>query len=72
MKTQKQHSTAQQLYSLDNILKGSSYRLTQFTPSQIDALEKRITINEVGKKPAPYIECLVRNKSIKLTPEEAV
>jgi type I restriction enzyme M protein len=57
---------------LTQLLKDSNYKLTQFKQQQIDALEKRITINEAGKKPAPYVECLVRGKPIKLTPEEAV
>jgi type I restriction enzyme M protein len=57
---------------LIQLLKDSNYKLTQFKQHQIDALEKRITINEAGKKPAPYVECLVRGKPIKLTPEEAV
>lgn len=57
---------------LTQLLKDSNYKLTQFKQQQIDALEKRITINETGKKPTPYVECLVRGKPIKLTPEEAV
>ncbi|MBU3641902.1 N-6 DNA methylase [Polynucleobacter sp. Fuers-14] len=57
---------------LIQLLKDSNYKLTQFKQQQIDALEKRITINEAGKKQAPYVECLIRNKPIKLTPEEAV
>ena len=57
---------------LTQLLKDSNYKLTQFKQQQIDALEKRITINEAGKKPALYVECLVRGKPIKLTPEEAV
>ena len=57
---------------LTQLLKDSNYKLTQFKQAQIEALEKRITINEVGKKPAPYVVCLVRGKPIKLIPEEAV
>jgi type I restriction enzyme M protein len=57
---------------LTQILKDSNYKLTQFKLHQIDALEDRITIDESGKKPIPSVQCLVRNKTIKLTPEEAV
>ncbi len=57
---------------LQQLFKDSNYKLTQFRQSQIEALDKRITINESGKKPALYVECLVRGKPIKLTPEEAV
>jgi type I restriction enzyme M protein len=49
---------------LTQLLKDSNYKLTQFKQHQIDALEKRITINEAGKRPAPYVGCLVRGKPI--------
>lgn len=60
------------LSTLIDLLKDSAYRLGQFKPAQISALEAAITIRDAGKKPAPYVTCLVRGKSIKLTPEEAV
>lgn len=58
--------------TLAELLKDSGYKLSQFRPEQIRALEAGITIQDSGKKPAPYITCLVRGKPIKLTPEEAV
>ena len=58
--------------NLAELLKNSAYRLTQFKPSQIAALEAGITQKDSGKTPALYINCLVRGKRIKLTPEEAV
>ncbi|CAN7691983.1 type I restriction enzyme HsdR N-terminal domain-containing protein [Duganella sp. LjRoot269] len=58
--------------SLAELLKDSDYKLTQFTTAQIKQLESRITVKETGKKPAPYVQCLVRGKPIKLTPEEAM
>ncbi len=57
---------------LQDLLKDSAYKLTQFKIEQIKALENSITIVTTGKKPMPYINCLVRGKPIKLTPEEAV
>lgn len=54
------------------LLKDSAYKLSQFKPEQIAALEARITLKESDKKTMPYITCLVRGKPIKLTPEEAV
>ena len=57
---------------LQDLLKDSAYKLTQFTPDQIKALESSITVNNTGKKPTLYVNCLIRNKPIKLTPEEAV
>lgn len=59
-------------YPLADLLKDSAYKLTQFSAEKIKALESAITVKESGKKPAPYITCLVRGKPIKLTPEEAI
>lgn len=58
--------------AVSDLLKDSAYKLSQFKPSQIAALESAITFKESGKKSAPYAICLVRGKPIKLTPEEAV
>ncbi|MBI1919957.1 MAG: N-6 DNA methylase [Geobacter sp.] len=58
--------------SLAELLKDSAYKLTQFKPAQIHALESNITMKDTGKNLAPYVTCLVRGKPIKLTPEEAV
>lgn len=59
-------------YPLADLLKDSAYKLTQFSAEKIKALESAITVKEAGKKPAPYVTCLVRGKPIKLTPEEAI
>ncbi len=58
--------------TLAELLKDSAYKLSQFKPERIDALESAITLKDSGKKAAPYVTCLVRGKPIKLTPEEAV
>jgi len=58
--------------TIAEILKDSNYKLTQFNLVEIQNLENKITIKEVGGKETPYITCLVRKKDIKLTPEEAV
>lgn len=57
---------------LSQLLKDSHYKLTQFKNTQIDALEKRIIIQDSEKKTAYYVKCLIRQKNIKLTPEEAI
>ena len=62
---------SQQL-KLSELLRDSAYKLTQFKPAQIQALEASIMIRATGKNPVPYVTCLVRGKPIKLTPEEAV
>jgi len=58
--------------TITELLKDSDYKLTQFNVVEIRELEERITPKEVSGKATPYINCLVRNKAIKLTPEEAV
>ena len=57
---------------IPNILKDSNYKLTQFKQEQIDELENSIFERELKSRKAPYIKCKVRNKDIKLTPEEIV
>jgi type I restriction enzyme M protein len=57
---------------LSDLLRDSAYKLTQFKAAQIQALEASITMKETGKASVPHVTCLVRNKPIKLTPEEAV
>ena len=57
---------------LADLLKDSSYKLTQFSDIQVQRLENSILIEEAKGKITPYIICLIRNKKIKLTPEEAV
>jgi type I restriction enzyme M protein len=53
---------------LDVLLRDSAYKLDQFKPAHINALQASITIKDAAKKPAPYVTCLVRGKPIKLTP----
>ncbi|MBD2624581.1 N-6 DNA methylase [Microcystis flos-aquae FACHB-1344] len=57
---------------LADILKDSSYKLSQFTPAEIEQLEQTITLKKTKNGEAPYTICLVRKKEIKLTPEEAI
>ena len=58
--------------TLAELLKDSAYKLSQFKPEHITALQAAITLKDAAKKPVPYLTCLVRGKPIKLTPEEAV
>jgi type I restriction enzyme M protein len=57
---------------LADILKDSSYKLSQFTPAEVEQLEQTITLKKTKNGEAPYTICLVRKKEIKLTPEEAI
>jgi type I restriction enzyme M protein len=53
---------------LNVIFKNTNYGDSLFKPEEIAAIEARIT----AKKEIPFITCLVRNKDMKLTPEEVV
>ena len=59
------------MITLNTLLKDSAYRLTQFSADKVQALESSITTKEIKGKLTPYVICLIRNKEIKLTPEEA-
>ncbi len=57
---------------LAEILRDTDYKLGQFREEQIQKLESSIEIKGADKKSVPYVRCLIRNKQIKLTPEEVV
>ena len=54
-----------QAIKLSDLLRDSAYKLTQFKPAQIKALEASITVKETGKSATPYVTCLVRGKGWK-------
>lgn len=58
---------------LQEILTGSNYSLDLFANDSINSLENRIT-ERVDKKGNAYynVKCIIRDKDIKLTPEEVV
>jgi len=58
--------------NLATILKDSNYKLLQFTDDEIEELEERIILKTTKGGDVPYVVCLVRQKEIKLTPEEVV
>ena len=58
--------------NLATILKDSNYKLSQFTAYEIEQLEQKITLKSTKNGDVPHIICLVRQKAIKLTPEEVV
>ena len=60
------------IFSLENLFSDSTHKSTIFAPAQIAAIEAAIYIKIVRGKETPFIKCLIRNKEIKLTPEEAV
>jgi type I restriction enzyme M protein len=57
---------------LAEILKDSNYKLTQFSEENIQTLEEAIIIKEMKGKTVTYVNCIVRDKEIRLTPEEVI
>ena len=57
---------------ITEILKDSDYKLEFFSKEAIKNLESRIITKEGKTAQNYYISCLVREKEIKLTPEEII
>lgn len=58
---------------LNSIIKESNYKLTQFSQEAIDSVERNIEIRQdKNGNDVVYVNCFVRNKFVKLTPEELV
>ena len=60
------------MMKLNDIFKNTSYDDTLFSENAIGAVESAIFMKSIKGVETPYIKCLVREKEIKLTPEEAV
>ena len=59
--------------TLAEILKDSSYKLTQFNLVEVQNIEKQIIIKtDKNDNAIPYFNCLVRHKEIRLNPEEVI
>jgi type I restriction enzyme M protein len=59
--------------TLADILKDSDYKQAQFDLMLIQEFERKIVIRtDKNGKQIPYINCAIRKKEIRLTPEEAV
>lgn len=58
--------------SLQQIIKDSNYNLDLFTAAEIAAFEATLVAREVKGKPVYQVKCLIRNKEIRLKPEEVV
>lgn len=57
---------------LSALLRDSAYKLTQFKPEHIAALEQSITLKTSKGSEVAYVPCLKRGKDIRLNPEEIV
>lgn len=59
-------------FPIADILKDSNYSLTRFEDGEIENFNASIVVREIKGKPVPYVKSIVREKEIKLTPEEIV
>lgn len=57
---------------LNEVFKNTSYDYTLFSEEAISVIESLIYLKSVKGNDVPYVQCLIREKEIKLTPEEAV
>ena len=57
---------------IKSILKDTKYHLDLFSEREINSLRERIFIKTVRKRKVEYITCVLRNREIKLKPEEVV
>lgn len=60
------------MMKLNDIFKNTSYDDTLFSADAIEAVESAVFMKTIKGSETPYIKCFVRDKEIKLTPEEAV
>lgn len=60
------------MIKLNNIFKNTFYDDNLFSDDAIEVVESAIHMKSIKGFATPYIQCLVREKEIKLTPEEAV
>ena len=60
------------MMKLNELFKNSGYDYSLFSSEAIDFVENAIYMKDTKKGEIPYIRCQVREKEIRLTPEEAV
>lgn len=60
------------MYSLDELFRGSTHKASVFGREAVEWLESRIAMKQSRSGEVPYVKCIIRNKEVRLTPEEAV
>lgn len=58
--------------TIAEILRDSNYNISLFTDKEINQLESEILFREVKDKKTAFIKCAIRQKEIRLNPEEVV
>ena len=57
---------------IQTILRDSNYHLALFGEAEIDALREKVFTKKTRGQETPFVKCIVRNKDIRLKPEEVV
>ena len=60
------------MYSLDEIFKGSTHKSSVFSSEAVNFLEAQIYTKNLRGSEVPHVKCQIRNKEVRLNPEEAV
>lgn len=60
------------MYSLAELFRNSTHKSSMFASETLKAIESAIFTKTIRGAEVPYIKCIIRNKEIRLTPEEAV
>lgn len=60
------------MYKLDELFRDSTHKSSIFSQEAHDAIEAAIFTKTSRRIEVPYIKCLIRNKEVRLNPEEAV
>ena len=60
------------MYSLEELFRNSTHNDSAFSPEAIAAIEGMIYTKTLRGREVPYIRCIIRDKEVRLTPEEAV
>lgn len=60
------------MYSLVQLFRNSTHKASVFTPEAVNWLESAIFTRSSKNGEVPHVKCIIRNKDIRLTPEEAV
>lgn len=58
--------------TIADILRDSNHSISLFSEKEINQLEGDILFREVKEKKTPFIKCIIRQKEVKLNPEEIV
>ena len=58
--------------AIQQIIKDSDYGLSLFNENEVNSLNDKIKMKENKGVEKPYINCIIRNKEVLLTPEEVV